>query len=176
MTSDLTSKIDSKDRKIISLLRKDARISQEEIAREIGISRPTVQKRIKALEEKNIILGYQIVIDEKKLGKQITAFLLVVLDRTHLAWELTYQEIYNRMEELEILEFHHVTGSEDVVLKMKTRNIDTLEDNLIKITHMKGVSRTRTMICLSSVEGLFHTTITDSERQIPPKDILWNFT
>ena len=176
MTYSSTTRIDSKDRKIISLLRKDARISQEEIAKEIGLSRPTVQKRIKALEENNIILGYQIIIDEKKLGKQITAFLLVVLDRTRLAWQLTYQEIYDRMEELEILEFHHVTGGEDVVLKMKTRNIDTLEENLIKITHMKGVSRTRTMICLSSVEGHLHSTITNSGNRLPPKDVLWNFT
>jgi DNA-binding Lrp family transcriptional regulator len=80
------------------------------------------------------------------------------------------------MEELEILEFHHVTGDEDVVLKMKTKNIDTLEANLMKITQLEGVLRTRTMICLSSVEGLYETAIIDSTEGPPPKDILWNFT
>jgi len=171
------TEIDLIDRKIIALLRSNATISQSTIAKTLGLSRPTVQKRLKSLINKKVILGTRIIINEKKLGKGITAFILVELDRARRTWEFTYDEILSRMQELEILEFHHVTGNEDVILKMRTRNIDSLEYNLIKITQIKGVAHTRTMICLSSVEeGDVRTSIEDSSEMPPPKDILWNFT
>lgn len=50
---------------------------------------------------------------------------------------------------------HHVTGEFDVLLKMKTKNIEFLEDNLTNIFNIKGVIRTQTMICLSSYESGF---------------------
>lgn len=144
--------IDSKDRKIVEILKNDSRTHQQKIAEEIGLSRPAVQKRLKALEEKKIILRYTVITDERKLGKEITAYIMVKLDRSRRAWDFTYQELLNRMEELELLEIHHVTGDHDIILKMKTRNIESLEFNLIKITEITGVARTRTFIGLSSVE------------------------
>jgi Lrp/AsnC family leucine-responsive transcriptional regulator len=169
-------KIDYTDQKIIELLKNDAKISQTKIAETLSISRPTVQKRIKDLED-NDVIKFSIIINEKKLGKQITAFILVVLDRARRVWDFTYQEILNRMEELEINEFHHITGSEDVILKMKTRNIDSLEANLIKVTEIKGVSRTRTLICLSSVEKSFITKRTlEMAEEYKPQDMLWVLT
>ena len=132
------------------MLRSNIRITQEEIGKQIGLSRPSIQKRIKILQEKKVI-RYAVLVNEQLLGKKITAFILVILDRAGRVWNFTYNELLNRMEELEILEFHHVTGGEDVVLKMKTTNIDSLEANLMKITQLEGVLRTRTMICLSSV-------------------------
>lgn len=147
-------KIDEYDRKIIALLKENAKISQDEIARQIKLSRPTVQKRIKNLEE-NQIIKFCIQTNAKKLGKEITAFLLVVLDRAQRVWEFTYNELEDRMDELEILEIHHIAGQEDVILKLKTRNIDSLETILINVSEMKGVARTRTLICLSSLEPGF---------------------
>lgn len=168
---------DWKDKRIVELLKADCRISQENIAQELNISRPTVQKRIKTLEENHIILGYTIITDEKKLGKEIVAFILLKLDRSRRAWSGTYSELLKRVNEIEILEIHHITGDDDVLIKMRTRNIDSLEANLIEITQIKGVFRTRTMICLSSIEhGGIISTIIETEQRPPPKDILWNFT
>ena len=168
---------DWKDKRIVELLKADSRISQENIGARLNISRPTVQKRIKVLEENQIILGYTIITDEKKLGKEIAAFILLKLDRSRRAWSGTYTELLKRMDELEILEIHHITGDDDVLIKMRTYNIDTLEANLIKITQIKGVFRTRTMICLSSIDhGGITSAITETEQKPPPKDILWNFT
>ncbi|MFX0183293.1 MAG: Lrp/AsnC family transcriptional regulator [Candidatus Hodarchaeota archaeon] len=147
-------KIDSKDRKIISLLKKDARITHQQIADQVHLARQTVQKRVKALED-NGVIQYCVVTNDKKLGKDITAFILIEVDRTRRTYGEFTKEILSRMEELEILELHHVAGQEDLILKIRTRNIDTLEVNLIKITQMKGISRTRTVMCLSSVEQYF---------------------
>ncbi|MHA1969379.1 MAG: Lrp/AsnC family transcriptional regulator [Candidatus Hodarchaeales archaeon] len=147
-------RIDEYDRKIIALLKKNAKISQDEIARQIKLSRPTVQKRIKNLEE-NQVIKFIIQTNDKKLGKPLTVFILVVLDRAQRVWEFTYNELQDRMGELEILEIHHIAGQEDVILKLKTRNIDSLETILIEVSEMKGVARTRTLICLSSLEPEF---------------------
>jgi len=168
---------DWKDKRIVEFLKADSRISQENIGLKLNISRPTVQKRIKMLEENQVILGYTIITDEKKLGKEIAVFILLKLDRSRRAWSGTYLDLLKRMDELEILEIHHITGDDDVLIKMRTHNIDTLEANLIKITQIKGVFRTRTMICLSSIEhGGITSAITEFGQKPPPKDILWNFT
>jgi len=81
------------------------------------------------------------------------------------------------MNEFEILEIHHIAGQEDVLLKIQTRNIDSLEDTLIKISEIKGVARTRTMICLSSVEPEFDKPIRfEEEAEYEQTDILWHLT
>jgi Lrp/AsnC family leucine-responsive transcriptional regulator len=154
LTESKPIKIDSKDREIINLLKKDARITHQQIADQVQLARQTVQKRVKALED-NGIIQYSVITNDKKLGKEITAFILIEVDRTRRTYGEFNKEILSRMEELEILELHHVAGQEDLILKMRTRNIDTLEVNLVKITQMKGISRTRTVMCLSSVEQYF---------------------
>lgn len=153
--SPIRVKLDFKDREIIKMLKKDARISQEEISKRIDLSRPTIQKRIKSLEENGVILRYTIITDDRKLGKEITAFILVVLDGSQQAWKFTKKNLVEKMKELEILEIHYIAGADDVLLKIKTRNVDSLETSLMKIKELKGIARTRTMISLSSVEDSF---------------------
>ncbi|MFW9998121.1 MAG: Lrp/AsnC ligand binding domain-containing protein [Candidatus Odinarchaeota archaeon] len=82
----------------------------------------------------------------------MTAIILVMLDRVKRVWDLTAQELLSRRDELEIAEMHRIAGEYDVVIKLKTRNMETLEAILSKITTMKGVSRTHTLICLASYE------------------------
>jgi len=62
------------------------------------------------------------------------------------------KELKSEMDKLDVLEFHVVAGQEDIIIKMRTWNIDSFEKNLIKISAMEGVSRTRSMICTSSIE------------------------
>ena len=175
MTRKKDFSVDNKDRMIIDLLRTSPQITHEEIGIQVKLSRAAVQKRVKSLEEEGII-KYAVLKNEKKLGNKITAFILVILDRAGHVWNFTYNQLLDLMDSLGILEFHHVTGDDDVILKMKTRDIDSLEINLMKITQLEGVLRTRTMICLSSVEGVYETKITENFDGPPPKDILWNFT
>ncbi|MFX1534931.1 MAG: Lrp/AsnC family transcriptional regulator [Promethearchaeota archaeon] len=148
--------IDSIDRQIIGLLKRDSRITRQKIAEELEISRQTVQNRIKALEDSGIILQYTCITNDKKLGMNVTAIVLVVLDKVKRVWNFTAQELWSRQNELGIIEVHHITGEYDVVLKMKTPNIEALEDNLLKISKIEGVSRTLTMVCLSSYDHGYH--------------------
>ena len=166
--------IDSIDHKIIEFLKKNGKISRRKIAEELEISPQTVQNRIKTLEERGIILGYTIIANEKKVGKEVTAFILVALDRARQTWALTEQHLLLRTEELEIVEMHHITGDSDVIIKVKTRNLDSLEHIILKIVNLPGVARSRTLMCLSSYEHGYE--MKREEPELVPSDLLWNFT
>ncbi|MFX0125506.1 MAG: Lrp/AsnC family transcriptional regulator [Candidatus Hodarchaeota archaeon] len=166
--------IDSVDRKIITLMKKNSRMTRREIAEELKISPQTVQNRINILQNKGIILGYTIITNEKKLGKEITAFILVALDRARQTWSLTEQHLHLRAQELDIVEMHHITGDSDVIIKVKTRNLDSLEQIILKIVNLPGVARSRTLMCLSSYE--FGYEMKRVEPDLVPSDLLWNFT
>ncbi|MFX0204795.1 MAG: Lrp/AsnC family transcriptional regulator [Candidatus Hodarchaeota archaeon] len=166
--------LDSIDHKIIQFLKKDGKISRRKIAEELEISPQTVQNRIKALEERGIILGYTIITNEKRLGKEISAFILVALDRARQTWALTEQHLLLRAQELEIVEMHHITGDSDVIIKVKTRNLDSLEHIILKIVNLPGVARSRTLMCLSSYEHGYE--MKREEPDLVPSDLLWNFT
>ncbi|MFX0051428.1 MAG: Lrp/AsnC family transcriptional regulator [Candidatus Hodarchaeota archaeon] len=162
------------DRRIIALMKKNSRITRRELAKELKISPQTVQNRIAALEKKKIILGYTLITNEKKLGKQVTAYILVALDRARQTWSLTEQHLLLRQEELEITEMHHITGDSDAIIKIKTRSLDSLEHIILKIVNMPGVARSRTLICLSSYEHGYE--MTPIEPELVQTDLLWNFT
>ena len=151
--------IDKIDKKIIEYLKEDSRQSSEAISEKLvkdkivdKITRQTVHSRITALNNIKIIKKYTIIADELKLGKEVTVIILVILDRSASVWKLTAEKLWNQREELEISEMYHLAGEYDVMIKMKTSNISTLESNLATITLTKGVQRTHTMVCLSGYE------------------------
>ena len=79
-------KLDYTDYRILDILREDSRSSSEKIAEKlknykIKISRQTVHNRVKALEENEIITQYTCLFNEKKLGKGVTAIILLMLDK-----------------------------------------------------------------------------------------------
>ena len=168
MNLDNGSVIDSKDRDIITILQNKPKSTHTAIVgelakRNVKLSRQSIQKRIKRLEDENII-KYAVLADDKKLGKEITAFVLIELQilielgSFHDRQLDVHSHLLSRMKELELVEIHYVAGQEDIIVKMRTRTIDTLRVNLVKITQMAGVSRTRTLISLAYFEQNFPET------------------
>src|SRR5947207_15033776 len=73
------ARLDSIDRKILSELQEDGRITNVELARRVGISAPPCLRRVRALEEAGYIKSYRGLLDEKKLGYEVTVFAMVHL-------------------------------------------------------------------------------------------------
>ncbi len=140
------------DHEIINILTKDSRTSISEIATKLNSSRPTIMNRIKKLEEEKIIVKYTCVTNYRKLGYDLTVFVLLALDRSGSVWKITADELLKRREELDIVEIHHITGEFDVLIKMRTQNIQFLEANLHQLYSIKGVNKTNTIVCFSSFE------------------------
>src|SRR5664279_3064589 len=75
----LSARLDAIDRKILKELQDDGRMTNVELARRVGISAPPCLRRVRALEEAGYIKGYRALLDEKKLGYEVSVFAMVHL-------------------------------------------------------------------------------------------------
>ncbi|MGA9768708.1 MAG: Lrp/AsnC family transcriptional regulator [Blastocatellia bacterium] len=141
------------DYKIIDLLQRNARITQSELAAAVGLSQPAVAERIRKLEQEGFITGYAARVDGRKLGKDITAFIGVGID--HPKYNVEFSKRILALPD--VLECHHVTGSDSYLLKVVTENTESL-DRLIteNLRIIPGVTRTHTTIVMSSVKEGTH--------------------
>jgi Lrp/AsnC family leucine-responsive transcriptional regulator len=140
--------LDEIDLKILKMLQENGRMKRNEIAQATGLSVPSVSERMKKLEDAGIIKGYTAILDSKKLGKDITAFVFVSIDSSK-----NYPLFIERVMDVdEILECHSITGEGSHLLKVKTENTSTLEKLLARIQSWPGVTGTRTNIVLSTIK------------------------
>jgi Lrp/AsnC family leucine-responsive transcriptional regulator len=119
----MTQKIaDDMDRKILKVLMSDARVANNELAERVGLSASACLRRLRRLEEADIIQGYTAVIDPAVEGWTMTALASIRLSRQH---EDEIQMFENAVREWdEVLECHLVTGSRDYVLKVMSAGLD----------------------------------------------------
>lgn len=140
--------LDQIDLKILSILQNNGRCHLAEIAKEVDLSSPAVMERVKKLETSGIIKGYQAVLDPKKVGKDVAAFVGVsVAHQKYIDGFAAFM-----MNQRDVLECHHVTGEESFILKVKTTNTESLEKILGEIRSLEGVTGTVTKVVLSSVK------------------------
>jgi Lrp/AsnC family leucine-responsive transcriptional regulator len=140
--------LDQIDLKILFILQNDGRRRLADIADEVDLSAPAVMERVKKLEGSGVIRGYQALLDGKKVGKDITAFIGVSIANQRDIDKFADQ----MMRYADVLECHHVTGDESFILKVKAANTAALEKLLGEIRSVKGVSRTVTSIVLSTAK------------------------
>lgn len=140
------SLIDQTDLKILSILQNNGRCHLADIAKEVDLSSPAVMERVKKLEARGVVKGYQAVVDAKKVGKDVTAFIGVSVGNQRHIDEFAAQVARHS----DVLECHHVTGDESFILKVKTANTGSLEKLLGEIRSVEGVTRTVTKVVLST--------------------------
>lgn len=141
--------LDNIDIKILSILQKNSRTTYRDIARKVKLKSPSVIERVKKLEKEGIIKKYVTIIDEKKLGIDVTAFIGVYIE--HPQYIDTFEKAISNINE-DILECHHVTGDYTLLLKVKTRNTTTLERLIKELRGITGVVRTYTMVVFSTLK------------------------
>ena len=113
-------KLDSKDRKILQILQKNAKVNIKEIAYKVGLSTTPVYERIKRLEKKGIISYYSAIIDKEKIGLELTVFCQVSL-QTHA--KSLIERFENAIRNMpEVVEAHHIAGNFDYLLKIVARD------------------------------------------------------
>lgn len=138
--------LDDIDRGILEVLQSDCKTSLAQIGERVGLSAPSVIERIRKLEEGGVIAGYHAVLDGRRIGLDVTAFIGVTLN-----YPKRMGSFERAVEALgEVLECHHVTGDHSLLLKVKTKNTATLELLLGRLRAIEGVDRTHTMIVLST--------------------------
>jgi len=138
--------LDEIDVRILALLQEHCKMPLAKIGQRVGLSAPAVIERIKKLEESGVITGYTALLDTRKLGCDITAFIGVLTSHPGGIRDVE-QQIEHRPE---VLECHHVTGGYTLLLKVKTANTTTLEELISHLRSIEGVARTETMVVLST--------------------------
>jgi Lrp/AsnC family leucine-responsive transcriptional regulator len=141
-----TEKLDAIDLQILEVLQSQGRTKRNELADTVKLSIPAVSERLRKLEERGIIRSFNAVLDARKVGLEVTAFIFVMAESSTF-----YPEIIKRATaHEEILECHAITGEGSHILKARTRSTATLEKLLSQIQSWPGVKNTRTSIVLSS--------------------------
>jgi Lrp/AsnC family leucine-responsive transcriptional regulator len=139
-------KIDDLDRKILDFLQKDGRMAASHIADELDISIPTVTDRIKKLSESGVIKGFQVTLDPKLLGLDVSAIITVISESSE-----HYKEVIQAARNTpEVVQCYSTTGKGSHTLIIVATNSKALEELLRKIQNWPGVSRTETQVILSS--------------------------
>jgi Lrp/AsnC family leucine-responsive transcriptional regulator len=139
-------RIDEMDTRILALLQERGRIKRNEISEAVGMSVPSVSDRMRKLEERGIIQGYHAVVDARRVGYDISAFIRVMVDRSN-----HYAQFVERASALpEVQEVHSITGEGSHILRVLVRNTAALERLLGTIQEWPGVHGTSTSIVLSS--------------------------
>lgn len=142
-----TQNLDLRDRKILELVQRDAKLPQAEIARRVGLSTAAVNERLHKLEAAGFLRRYVAVVDPKAVGAGIGAFVEVFIE--HPRHEPRFVEAVLGLDEVQ--ECHHITGEFSLLLKIRVRDMEALQQMLIhRINALEGVRQTRTVIVLST--------------------------
>jgi Lrp/AsnC family leucine-responsive transcriptional regulator len=138
--------LDEIDLGILSILQENCRVSLAKIGEQVGLSPPSVIERVKKLEDGGVIRGYHAILDARRLGMDITAFIGVSVSHPRLI-----DRFENEVQAIEdVLECHHVTGGYTLLLKVKTANTSSLETLISRLRSIDGVEKTETMVVLST--------------------------
>ncbi|GGJ84624.1 Lrp/AsnC family transcriptional regulator [Pseudomonas matsuisoli] len=139
------AKLDDVDRKILTLLAQDSSQSYVELGEVLHLSAPAVHERVKRLKRDGVIKATVAKIDGCKVGRTLLAFVLVNTKNV-----LSTKRLLSLGELPEIEEMHTVAGDSGVLLKVRVRETEGLEELLGKVQDIEGVDGTRSYIVLST--------------------------
>lgn len=137
--------IDETDLKILSLIRKNARLSFREVGKQLNLSTGTVSERIKNMQSKGVIKGFVTTIDPEQLGFRVTMMLNIRLSPTFTTTEA--EEYFTNLTGACCL--HLVTGDIDMMLLVRTKDQPAAVELLESVRTLKGVESVDSHVVLS---------------------------
>lgn len=146
----MSEQIDRYDQLILDILQHQGRITNQELAEAIKLSPSPCLRRVRQMEEDGLIEGYVALLNAKKLGLTLMAFIGISMDR-HTP------ERFEKLESTlagypEVLECHLITGQDaDYLLKVIVRDMDAYQQFLLnKLTRIDGVTGVHTSFVMKS--------------------------
>lgn len=139
--------LDEADLQILHLLQQDGRMTHAELSQRVGLAAPTIQRRVRLLEERGYIRGYTALLDPLRLGLTVTAFIFI---ETRAGCDL--DTVASFLKTLPgIQEIHHLFGAWCFLIKVRTVSPQTLERLVYQdLRKYPDVRRTETILAPSS--------------------------
>ena len=143
--------LDEIDRKILTLLQQDSRLTLQEIADKVGLSPSPCHRRIRLLEERGIIAGYTATVDQRAVGLPVSVFVSIKLARQK---EEDLQRFAKAVATWpEVLECYLMTGHRDYLLRVVVSDLAAYERFLKqKLTRVDGISSIESSFALDQIK------------------------
>lgn len=137
--------MDSRDHRLIALLRENARLSVAQLATQLGVSRGTVQNRIDKLVEQQVLLGFTVRTTREAAAHQVRAVMLISVEGDRSDVIIKALRGYPEVRAL-----HTTNGRWDIVAELGTDSLQTFDEALRSIRTIKGISNSETSLLLST--------------------------
>ena len=159
--------IDGTDAAILRILQENARTSNAEIGRQVGLATSAVFERIRKLEERGVIRGYTAIVDPKSLDAGLLAFIQARAEE-RVGTQATAEALARIPE---VLEVHHIAGEDCAIAKVRVKDTDALakllREDFGKVTTLKS---TRTTIVLETIKESSRIAIAEDKAEKAEKD------
>lgn len=141
----MDNKIDNLDKKILSIITRNARIPFKDVAAQCGVSRAAIHQRVQRLVDMGVITGSGYTVNPKKLDYKTCTYIGIFLEK---GW--MYEEVADELAKIpEIVECHYTTGQYGIFAKVYAKDNEDLKTVLnVKLQAIKGISSTETFISL----------------------------
>lgn len=147
----LAERLDAFDRKMLSLLQRDARLTNNDLSERVNLSPSQCSRRRQRLEEEGFVTGYRAVLDREKMGFPLVNIVSVTLATHNRDNARRFAELVARLPEVQ--EAHALTGEMDYILKVVTPDLRSLADfvNDVLLPH-EAVQHVKTAIVLQTLK------------------------
>ena len=158
----MIEELDEIDVQILNILQENARITNKDLAAQLGLSVTPTFERIKKLEKKGFITKYVALVDHQKLDKSMI-IMTSVASKEHNKDKV--DKIFDKIKKLpEVMECYHVSGEYDFMLKVVVKNMSEYEDFLLnKLATMENIAHVNSTFVLSTIKHKTAYQITSSE-------------
>ena len=147
---------DSAETAILRALQASGRMSNVELAEQVGLSESPCFRRVKSLEGRGIISGYRAQLDQRALGLQVTAFVLVNLEKQDDRKQRAFLASVEAEEH--IVECHAMSGSHDYLLKVVARNMEHFSqlamESILKFPGVTNIESNFSLLAVKEGVGL----------------------
>lgn len=137
--------IDDTDRKLIALLRQDARLPVATLASKLGVSRGTITNRLRKLEDEQVIVGYTVKLKPDAEPNHIRAWMGVLVEGNQ-----TRAVTASLLGEPGVESLHDTNGRWDLLAELRAESMAELSKVLERIRLIKGIANTETNILLAT--------------------------
>jgi Lrp/AsnC family leucine-responsive transcriptional regulator len=143
--------VDRIERNILTLLQRDGRMSNVDLAAHVGLSESPTFRRVRQLEEHGVITGYAALVDQRQVGLTVTAYVQVTMERQPDAATDTFHACVE--EEPYIIECHAMSGSHDYLMKVVAENMDHFSEICMqRILKFPGVMHVESSFSLKTIK------------------------
>jgi len=144
-----TLKIDQTDKKILQILQANAKITNAQLSKEIGLSPAPTLERVKKLENLGVIKSYHASLNTNRIGLGVMTFVQVFLSSHKKSVLNGFVEKIQKIDN--VIECHHVTGSCDFLLKIIAEDIQAYQKLMLEqVSEIEEISNMQSMVILST--------------------------